>query len=65
MGQAQSGTGKTGAFTIGSLNKIDTSINDVQLVILVHTYEMVLQIEAIVLKFQNILILEQLCVLRV
>lgn len=53
IGQAQSGTGKTGAFTIGSLNKIDTSINDVQLVILVHTYEMVLQIEAVIAEISK------------
>lgn len=48
IGQAQSGTGKTGAFTIGMLNNIDPTENSVQGIILVHTYEMVEQIHYII-----------------
>ena len=40
IAQAQSGTGKTGAFCIGSLEKIDNKINNVQVVILSPTKEL-------------------------
>jgi superfamily II DNA/RNA helicase len=48
IGQAQSGTGKTGAFTIGLLNLIDENVNEIQGIIVVHTNEMVLQIENVI-----------------
>lgn len=48
IGQAQSGTGKTGAFTIGLLNNIDETVNEIQGIILVHTNEMVSQIEGVI-----------------
>lgn len=57
IGQAQSGTGKTGAFTIGLLNTINEELNEVQGVILVHTYEMVMQIASVIdelSKYTNI-----------
>ena len=41
--QAQSGTGKTGAFTIGSLNIIDEDLKKTQILILNPTYELVNQ----------------------
>ena len=44
IAQAQSGTGKTGAFSIGLLNNIDPNVNDVQGIILVNSLEMVNQI---------------------
>ena len=40
LAQAQSGTGKTGAFSIGTLNHIDTSKNTIQAVILSPTREL-------------------------
>ena len=43
IAQAQSGTGKTGAFTVGTLNIIDTSINKTQAVILSPTRELSMQ----------------------
>lgn len=44
IAQAQSGTGKTGAFTIASLNKIDESIKQTQILILSPTHELTTQI---------------------
>jgi len=44
LGQAQSGTGKTGAFGIGSLARIDPSLKKVQLLIMAHTHELTKQI---------------------
>jgi len=41
--QAQSGTGKTGAFTIGSLNLLDENLKKTQILILNPTYELVNQ----------------------
>lgn len=43
IAQAQSGTGKTGAFTIGTLNLIDISLNKTQALILSPTRELSLQ----------------------
>lgn len=43
IAQAQSGSGKTGAFCIGALEKIDTNINNVQIIILSHTKELAQQ----------------------
>ncbi len=40
VAQAQSGTGKTGAFSIGSLNNVDESIKDTQVLILSPTREL-------------------------
>lgn len=44
LAQAQSGTGKTGTFTIGSLARIDPSIEEVQVLVLVPTHELAEQI---------------------
>ena len=43
IAQAQSGTGKTGAFTIGCLNKINESIKRTQVLIISPTHELVNQ----------------------
>lgn len=44
LAQAQSGTGKTGAFVIGALNNIDVSKDKTQVLILAPTRELALQI---------------------
>jgi translation initiation factor 4A len=44
IAQAQSGTGKTGTFTIGSLSRIDTTINQTQIMVLAPTHELAYQI---------------------
>ena len=44
IAQAQSGTGKTGAFVIGSLCNIDSSKKGVQLLIILPTHELVNQV---------------------
>ena len=45
IAQAQSGTGKTGCFCIGSLNKIDINLNKTQIIILAPTRELAKQIK--------------------
>jgi len=40
LAQAQSGTGKTGAFTIGSLARVDTKLKEVQVVVISPTREL-------------------------
>jgi translation initiation factor 4A len=47
IAQAQSGTGKTGTFTIGSLARIDPTIKAVQVLCLVPTRELAQQIEIV------------------
>jgi superfamily II DNA/RNA helicase len=47
IAQAQSGMGKTGAFCIGVLGRIDENLNDVQAIILAHTRELALQINGV------------------
>ncbi len=48
IAQAQSGTGKTGAFTIGALSRVDPSCKDTQVLILSHTKELADQSTAVV-----------------
>lgn len=48
MAQAQSGTGKTGTFTIGSLSRVDPDNQCTQVLILVPTRELAQQIENVV-----------------
>src|SRR5271166_1612370 len=45
IAQSQSGTGKTGTFTISALQKIDEKVNGVQAIILAHTRELAQQIQ--------------------
>jgi translation initiation factor 4A len=48
LGQAQSGTGKTGTFVIGSLNRVDPALKKVQILILVPVRELAQQIDGVV-----------------
>lgn len=48
LAQAQSGTGKTGTFTIGSLCRVDPSIRRVQVLVLAPVRELAQQIEGVV-----------------
>eukprot|EP00158_Paraphelidium_tribonemae_P002776 Partr_v1_DN25653_c1_g1_i3_m4712 putative (RNA) helicase len=51
IAQAQSGTGKTATFSIGTLQRIDTSIRETQALILSPTRELATQIKNVVLAF--------------
>lgn len=48
IAQAQSGTGKTGAFTIGMLQTIDTSVKHIQALVMAPTRELAEQIHSVV-----------------
>lgn len=48
IAQAQSGTGKTGAFSVGVLQNVDTSVKKVQAIILAPTRELAKQIHDVV-----------------
>ena len=48
IAQAQSGTGKTGAFTIATLQIIDTGSDQTQALIVVHTRELVYQVYKVI-----------------
>lgn len=43
IAQAQSGTGKTGAFLIGALNNVDENLKDIQIMIVCPTHELAIQ----------------------
>lgn len=61
VAQSQNGSGKTGAFCIPTISKIDESLNEVQAVILAHNNEMVVQIYeriSLMAKYTNIKITE-------
>jgi translation initiation factor 4A len=47
VAQAQSGTGKTAAFTVGALSKVDCSISETQAIILAPTHELSNQISTV------------------
>lgn len=47
LAQAQSGTGKTGAFSIGAISRIDLSNQNTQVLVLVPTRELAQQIEGV------------------
>jgi len=55
IGQAQSGTGKTATFVIGSLQRIDYSVNACQALILAPTRELAQQIHKVVLALGDYL----------
>jgi translation initiation factor 4A len=44
LGQAQSGTGKTGTFGIGALSRVDPALKQTQVLIMAHTHELAGQI---------------------
>lgn len=47
IAQAQSGTGKTGAFTVSTIQRIDETLNEVQGLILAPTRELAIQIHSV------------------
>lgn len=53
LAQAQSGTGKTGAFTIGSLCRVDPELKRVQVLVLVPVRELATQIYEVVKGISN------------
>lgn len=48
LGQAQSGTGKTGTFSIGALSRVDPALKKTQVLIMAHTHELTDQIFKVV-----------------
>ena len=48
LGQAQSGTGKTGTFAIGLLSRIDPTLKQTQALVMAHTHELAEQIATVV-----------------
>ena len=55
IAQAQSGTGKTGAFLIGALQKLDESKKETQILILAPTHELVHQIYEVTIELSKYL----------
>ena len=53
IAQAQSGTGKTGTFCIGALNKINEELQETQVLILCPTHELVRQINEVITSLSN------------
>lgn len=53
IAQAQSGTGKTGAFSISSLQSIDISLKQTQVMIIVPTRELVTQINKVMIALSD------------
>ena len=53
IAQAQSGTGKTGAFTIGSLCRVDKDLNETQILILVPTHELANQVYSVIKEISS------------
>lgn len=51
ISQAQSGMGKTGAFCIGVLGRIEENKNSTQAIVLAHTRELALQIDTVFRQF--------------
>lgn len=62
VGQAQTGTGKTAAFVLPLLNKIETNTRDVQAIILTPTRELANQINDEIKKFSTYEKVKTLCV---
>lgn len=48
IAQAQSGSGKTGTFSISALQRVDTAINETQILIIAPTRELALQIHTVI-----------------
>jgi translation initiation factor 4A len=61
LAQAQSGTGKTGTFVIGSLSRVDESIKKPQVLVLVHVRELAQQIEKVARALGHNMKLQVLC----
>ena len=50
IAQAQSGTGKTGAFTVSAIQSIDENVKDVQCLIMAPTRELATQIHSVLIN---------------
>jgi translation initiation factor 4A len=61
IAQAQSGTGKTGAFVIGSLTQVDTTLKKPQVLVLVHVRELAEQIAKVAAHLGDFMKLQVLC----
>jgi translation initiation factor 4A len=61
LAQAQSGTGKTGTFVIGSLSHVDPQIKKPQVLVLVHVRELAQQIAAVAKGIGGSMKLQVLC----
>jgi translation initiation factor 4A len=61
IAQAQSGTGKTGAFVIGALTQVDETIKKPQVLILVHVHELATQIAKVATEIGYPMKLNVLC----
>lgn len=55
IAQAQSGTGKTGSFTIGALSKINVQDNYSQVLIMVPTHELAYQITSVITSLSGMM----------
>ena len=55
IAQAQSGMGKTGAFCLGILSRINPELHQAQAIILAHTRELALQIDMVIRQLGNYL----------
>lgn len=55
IAQAQSGTGKTGSFTIGALSKINVNDKFTQVIIMVPTHELAYQITAVITSLSGMM----------
>jgi len=55
LGQAQSGSGKTGTFTIGILQRIDVTIATTQAIIIAPTHELAIQITKVITSLGNMM----------
>ncbi len=60
IAQAQSGTGKTGAFVIGSLQSINEEIKELQILILAPTHELAIQTHNVVKNLSHYMKIESL-----
>ena len=64
IAQAQSGTGKTGTFSIAALQLVDTSIRETQCLILGPTRELVQQMQKVILALGDYLNIQCHCCMR-
>ena len=55
LGQAQSGTGKTATFTIGILNRVDTTLKQTQAIIIAPTHELANQISKVITQIGSMM----------
>ena len=53
IAQAQSGTGKTGAFSISLLSKIDEKLDNIQSIVIVPTHELADQIFTVIKELSS------------